>query len=127
MITGMEHIGLCARDPKGLVDWYVRFLGFRVARALEEARTYFIRTPDGGMLEIYPAKSIQEPVDNIVGGIRHIALSVKGIEGEIARLRRDGVAVPDETIVVTPHMTLAFFRDPEGNLLHLVERSVPIP
>lgn len=127
MIKGIEHIGLCAVDPKILVDWYVRTLGFTIVRALEEHRTYFIRSTNGGMLEIYPAKHPTDPVDNVHRGLRHIALSASDADAEITRLRSAGVAVPEETIVITPDMKLAFFRDPEGNLLHLVERKKEIP
>jgi len=127
MIEGMEHIGLCATDPKPLVDWYVNILGFRIVRALEEFRTYFIRAQDGGMLEVYPAKHTLEPVDNIHQGLRHVALSVSDLDAEVARLRSAGITVPAESTVTTSEMKLAFFRDPEGNLLHLVERTKGIP
>lgn len=127
MIKGIEHIGLCANDPRALVDWYVAILGFTIVRALEAHRTYFIRAQDGGMLEIYPAQHPVDAVDNVHRGLRHIALIAPDLHGEIARLRAAGIAVPEETIVRTPSMTLAFFRDPEGNLLHLVERTEPIP
>lgn len=127
MIKGIEHVGLCAEDPKTLVAWYVKVLGFRIVRALEEHRTYFLRAHDGGMLEIYPAQQSTDPVDNVHRGVRHIALSASNLDAEIDRLRSAGVTVPDDTMVVTSDMRLAFFRDPEGNLLHLVERTTEIP
>lgn len=127
VISGMEHIGLCADNPKMLVEWYVKVLGFRIVRALEEHRTYFVRAADGGMLEVYPAKHPSDPADNIHRGLRHIALSACDVDAEVARLRSAGVLVPAETIVITPDMKLAFFSDPEGNLLHLVERKMEIP
>jgi glyoxylase I family protein len=127
MIKGIEHVGLCAEDPKTLVDWYVKILGFRIVRALEEHNTYFIRAHDGGMLEIYPAQHPTDPVDNVHRGLRHIALSASTLDAEIGRLRSAGVTVPVDTIVITSDMALAFFRDPEGNLLHLVERKKQIP
>jgi glyoxylase I family protein len=127
MITGMEHVGLCARDPRGLAEWYVSILAFRIVRALEERRTYFIRAPGVGMLEIYPAQHPTDPVDNVHRGLRHIALSASGIDAEVSRLRSAGVTVPPETFVKGPDMAIAFFRDPEGNLIHLVERAEDIP
>lgn len=127
MIKGMEHVGLCAQDPKALADWYVRILGFRIVRALEEHNTYFIRANNGGLLEIYPAQHPTDPVDNVHRGLRHIALSVSNLDAEVGRLRSAGVTVPADTIVISSDMALAFFRDPEGNLLHLVERKEEIP
>lgn len=127
MIRGMEHIGLCADDPQELVKWYVGILGFKISRALEANRTYFVRAPDGGMLEIYPSRHPSPPVSNVHRGLRHIALSTADLELEVLRLRKVGVDVPTETLVTTPDMKLAFFHDPEGNLIHLVERKSEIP
>jgi len=127
MMKGVEHIGLCAQEPDNLARWYVEVLGFAVVRPLVEHKTYFIRAQNGGMLEIYPAKHPSPPVDNIHRGLRHIALSVAEIDREIDRIRSCGVDVPTDGIVTTPDMKLAFFRDPEGNLLHLVERTKEIP
>jgi glyoxylase I family protein len=127
VINGLEHIGLCADDPKHLVAWYVSVLGFRIVRALEDHKTYFIRAADGGMIEVYPAKHATEPLDNVHRGLRHIALSTSDIEEEVGRLRSAGVELPNESIVATPEMKLAFFSDPEGNLLHFVQRTKEIP
>lgn len=127
MIKGIEHVGVCADDPASLVQWYVRVLGFRIVRALDHARTYFIRAADGSMLEVYPAQHRTPPVDNVHRGLRHVAIAVADLDAEVNRLRDAGIAVPGETLVVTPDMKLAFFRDPEGNLLHLVERTNDIP
>jgi glyoxylase I family protein len=127
MIAGMEHVGLCAHDPKNLAGWYVGMLGFRLVRALEEHRTYFIRAQNGGMLEIYPARHPADPVENVHRGLRHLALSTTDLDAEVAHLRSAGIPVPEETLVITPQMKLAFFRDPEGNILHLVQRAKEIP
>ena len=127
MITGMEHIGLAASNPPILVEWYIKVLGFKLAHALLERRTYFIRAPHGGMIEVYPAQHESPPVDNVHRGLRHIALSVTDCDAVVTELRTQGVVVPEETRVSTGEMKLAFFQDPDGNLLHLVERRTEIP
>lgn len=127
MIRGIEHIGLCADEPTRLMEWYVNLLGFRVVRAADAKRTYFLRAPDGRMLEIYPSKHPTASESNAHRGLRHIALSAVDLDGELVRLRTAGVDVLADTVVTTPEMKLAFFRDPEGNLLHLVERAEEIP
>jgi glyoxylase I family protein len=127
MVSGIEHVGLCAVDPDFLTAWYVSTLGFRVVHSIPARHTYFVRSPDGGMLEIYPAAHGPSPSENTMPGIRHFGLSVTDLEAEVQRLVGLGVGVPRDTLVSTPEMKLAFFRDPEGNILHLVERSKPIP
>jgi glyoxylase I family protein len=126
MVHGIEHMGLSAQDPKRLADWYVSSLGFTVVHAIEERKTYFVRDEHGGMLEIYPSRVPVPPVDNLHSGYRHLAVAVTDFEMELKRLRDNGVSFPEESIVTTEVMKLAFFRDPEGNLLHLVERMRPL-
>jgi glyoxylase I family protein len=127
MINGIEHVGLAAVDPGALVNWYTRMLDFSIVRALPERSTYFIRARNGGMIEVYPAQHESVPVDNVHQGLRHIALAVKDCDAVVAHLRQMGVTVPEEMRVSTNDMKLAFFEDPEGNLLHLVERQTEIP
>ena len=127
MIRGIEHIGLCAADPVALAEWYCSKLGFGVVHAIEDRKTFFVRAQNGGMLEIYPAKTTTQPVDNLHTGLRHIAVAVTDVHLEISLLRAKGIEIPDALIVTTPEMTIAFFRDPEGNLLHLVERRKELP
>ncbi len=127
MISGIEHVGLAAKDPQALVDWYITLLGFRIAHALHDRHTYFIRAHDGSMIEVYPAQHACLPLDNVHRGLRHVALTVTDCDAVVEALRAQGVAVPEETRVSTSDMKLAFFQDPEGNLLHLVERRKAIP
>lgn len=126
MIRGIEHIGLCARDPEILIKWYVRVLGFRIIHSIPERRTYFIQDRNSGMIEIYPSTVVTPQVDNVHSGLRHIAIVITGFEEELTHLKNSGVDIPENMIVQTPSMKLAFFHDPEGNLLHLVEREHPL-
>ena len=27
-ILGFDHVGICAKDPKAMADWYIEHLGF---------------------------------------------------------------------------------------------------
>jgi len=55
-------------------------------------------------------------------GIRHIAFSVDDLEKAHAKLKDGGVEFESEPVVL-PGMRLFFFRDLEGNYLHLVQRE----
>ncbi len=123
MIKGIEHIGVSARHPERLRDWYVDVLKFSVVHAIEEKSTYFLKAPDGGMAEIYPARKSPGQFENQDAGIRHIALSVEEIEEECERVRQKGVVLIESLKVSTDTVKIAFFRDPEGNLIHFVERK----
>jgi glyoxylase I family protein len=119
-----EHVGLPARDPAKLKDWYVRVLGAMVAFA--DGRTppaFLLRLGRGALIEIYSAvSSVPQTGDNTLAGWRHLAVRVKSIEAARDHLLSEGVAFTDPIKPAGGGGRVLFFRDPEGNLLHLVER-----
>jgi catechol 2,3-dioxygenase-like lactoylglutathione lyase family enzyme len=120
----LEHIGLAANDPRALKDWYERTLGATVAFAMNQTPPAFLLNLGGGMMiELYQAGSRSEIVsDNRLAGWRHIALKVASIEQARERLEKAGVVFSDPVKPAGGGGRVLFFKDPEGNLLHLVER-----
>lgn len=126
MIRGIEHIGLCAQDPESLSQWYVKVLGYKIIHKIQERKTFFLQDRNAGIIEIYPSTNVSLKVNNLHSGLRHIGITVVGLEEEINNLKKQGVEIPQEMVVRTPEMDLAFFNDLEGNILHFVERNSPI-
>ena len=62
-----------------------------------------------------------------VNGWRHVALRVDSIEAAKAELEGRGVKFTEEIKPAGGGGRVLFFQDPEGNLLHLVERSAESP
>ena len=60
--------------------------------------------------------------NNKLTGWRHVALRVKSLADAKADLESRGVKFPEEPKPAGGGGTVLFFQDPEGNLLHLVER-----
>lgn len=125
----LEHLGLAARDTAALKDWYERVLGARVAFTNGATPpAFFVTLPGGPMLEIYPAgHSRPETADNTLAGLRHLALRVDSIESARADLAARGVAFSEPVKPAGGGGRVLFFHDPEGNLLHLIERPVDSP
>jgi glyoxylase I family protein len=120
----VEHLGLPARNPVALKDWYVRVLGATVA--FDNGQTppaFFLSLPGGMMIEIYQGDaSLPETNSNSLAGWRHVALQVESIEGARAALEGKGVKFPGPVKPAGGGGRVLFFCDAEGNLLHLVER-----
>jgi catechol 2,3-dioxygenase-like lactoylglutathione lyase family enzyme len=120
----VEHIGLAAKDPVSLKDWYVRALGAELVFA--DGKTppaFFLRLPGGVLLEIYASQSASTlTADNTVAGWRHLALHVASLETARQQLESRGVAFMDPVKPAGGGGRVLFFRDGEGNLLHLIER-----
>jgi glyoxylase I family protein len=119
-----EHLGLPARNPPALKDWYVRVLGAKLVFDNGQIPPAFLLALPGGlMLEIYQAESsLPETAENTLAGWRHLALRVESLEAAKAALETSGVKFSDPIKPAGGGGRVLFFRDPEDNLLHLVER-----
>jgi glyoxylase I family protein len=124
MNFSLEHLGLPARNPVALKDWYVNVLGAKLV--FNNGKTppaFFLALPDGVMIEIYECDfSLKETGDNSLSGWRHVALRVDSIEAAQAELESRGVKFPDPIKPAGGGGRVLFFSDAEGNLLHFVER-----
>ena len=120
----VEHLGLSARDPVALKDWYVRVLGAEVVFANDSAKPAFLLTlPGKFLLEIYSGEfSVPQTSDNQLVGWRHLALRVDSLAAAKAELEKQGVKFTEQVKPAGGGGSVLFFQDPEGNLLHLVER-----
>ena len=127
MNFSVEHIGIPATDPVALKNWYVRVLGARpVWNNGQTPPSFLVALAGDAMLEIYPANAVSNPGrgDNQQAGFRHVALRVDSIEAAKTELTRHGVKFDEEIRPAAGGGKVLFFEDGEGNLLHLVERSV---
>ena len=119
-----EHIGLAARDTVSMKNWYVEILGAR--ELFTDAQTppaFFVQLPGGLWIEIYPALvSLHGAENNKAAGWRHLALRVDSIEKARADLESRGVPFKEAIKPAGGGGRVLFFQDPEGNLLHLIER-----
>jgi len=127
MVVGIEHVAIVSANPEELAQWYVDTLGFEINYHSPSSRTHFVKASDGSMIEIILAKTPDRgPNELRTPGIRHMALTVVGFAAACERLTSLGVEFisPPET---SKGNSIVFFRDPEGNILHFIEREKPLP
>ncbi len=113
-----------SQDPVHLSAWYQRVLG---ARLVHESGltppTFWVELPGGLILEIGKGQSsVKETGDNTVTGFRHLALRVESIEAARELLTTRGVNFTEPVKSAGGGGRVLFFTDPEGNLLHFLER-----
>ena len=120
----LEHIGLAARDTVSLKDWYERMLSARTLFSDGKVPpAFFLALPGGALIEIYPSNaSIAETSNNRLAGWRHLALRVDSIEEARSALETKGIRFTEQIKPAGGGGRVLFFQDPEGNLLHLIER-----
>lgn len=125
LVYSVEHIGLASSDPAALKDWYVSVLDAEVI--FDNGKLppcYFIKLGDGTILELYRSSyEIKETMDNACRGLRHLALRVNSLDEAREILRSRGVIFSERIKPAGGGGVVLFFQDPEGNLIHLVERT----
>jgi glyoxylase I family protein len=123
LIKGVEHVAIAATDPQNLADWYIQHLNFVFLQ--DTGTTVYVKSPNSVILEFVKADSVPARPQIRHAGLRHIAFAVDNLEAAHAQLKSAGVAF-EAAPVLLAGMRLFFFRDPEGNYLHLVERETSL-
>jgi glyoxylase I family protein len=120
---GVDHLAIAARDPAALADWYCEALGFHVLSDNGQPRpTRILAGPGGGMIEMMPDNASPPPSRELFDlGISHLAIRVSNLDSAMARLVAQGVAVADPVPAAGGGRVVSF-RDPEGNVVQVVER-----
>ena len=119
----VEHIALAARDTVRLKDWYVHTLGAEVVFQMRQEPPAFLLRMGSVVIEVYSARSDSNLTqDNGLAGWRHLALKVPDLEKARDWLAGRGVVFQEQIKPAGGGGRVLFFQDPEGNLLHLVER-----
>ena len=127
MVTGIEHIAIASPDPLRLAQWYVEHLDFAINYQSTNSKTVFVKAADGSMIEIIESAPDTVPAASMnAAGLRHLALTVADFPGVYARLKEKGVRFLTDA-QTTKGNSLAFFNDPDGNILHLLHRETPLP
>ncbi len=127
MITALEHVAIVSVDPGALADWYTVTLNFEVLSKDEDSSTYFLGVPGGGIFEILPANDRFRPeATDDDAGIRHVAFTVDEFEPTCQELRRRGIEFSRMAVGSPEETQMAFFPDPEGNIMQIVRRPKPL-
>jgi glyoxylase I family protein len=128
MNISVEHIAIVAKDPVALKSWYERVLGAKPVFDNGQNPPTCLISLGNVWFEIYAAdKSLPDTANNKLAGFRHLALRVDSLDAAKAELEKRGVKFTEEIKPAGGGGRVLFFPDPEGNLLHFVERSADSP
>ncbi|HEY9593692.1 MAG TPA: VOC family protein, partial [Spirochaetia bacterium] len=119
-----EHTGIMTADIPALAEWYVTKLGFSLLfRSREAPFVTMLAKGDGMLIELFPWKEgFDGPPDARMRQVAHLCLTSTDIDADVRELKGRGVVVEGSPVPIFNGGRAAFFRDPEGNYLHLVER-----
>jgi len=127
-MNAFNHIALNCWDLFAQEAFYTKHFGFKRSRTFHrgEPNEFFMLKLGSVRLELFPTdrnktaamQGGEQPI-----GFKHLAFDVPNLEPILDGLRADGIE-PDP-IIELPHLApgfrIVFFRDPEGNILELME------
>lgn len=119
-LRGAHHIALNTADLDGLLAFYTETLGLPVVGGFPGRPIVFLDA-GGTTIELIGAKAPAPPRGQ---GWSHFALEVADLEAAVSTLEARGVhfhVPPMSYPPEAPSVRIAFFRDPDGNELELVE------
>ena len=132
-----DHVSIGVRDLDVMIEWYTEKLDFVVEKAwdvedLGDARLAYLVGP-GWRIEMIEggAQTFASPPEDFAdhfarGGYGHIGFAVEDVDETVAALAARGVDVfvPARSFPDGAERRVAFFLDPEGNVIEL---SHPLP
>jgi glyoxylase I family protein len=124
MFQGLEHTAIASPNPQKLAQWYVDHLEFFINFQYEG--NYFVKAPNGSIIEIIPSEGDRAESAMKSPGIRHLAIAVEDFDAARQKLQQSGVPLLGEPLNIRGNR-LAYFSDADGNLLHLIHREKPLP
>jgi glyoxylase I family protein len=127
-MNAFNHIAFNCRDLAAQEAFYTKHLGFKRSRTFNRGKPdeFFMLKLGSVRLEMFQTdraktaalKGGEQPI-----GFKHLAFEVAKLEPILDTLRADGI-VADAIIDVggiVPGFRIVFFRDPEGNIIELME------
>lgn len=122
-VLGYEHTGVFFKDTAAAAAWFTAvFAAKEISRSNDERPVIFLSFGNSSLLELIPAidPATAEPNDHA-----HFSLAVADIDSALRGLQEHGTALEKPPFIAYEGSPVAFFRDPEGNLMQLAERRSP--
>lgn len=136
----LRHIGMTVSDLDKILPFYRDVLGFKIKRAALEkgqfidklsslkkvkVKTVKLADANGNLIELLCYQSHPCKAKKIMiceAGYTHIALTVSNLDREYKRLLKKGIKFNwQPQVSPDAKAKVVFCRDPEGNLIELVE------
>jgi len=129
LLMKIEHFALQVAEPIAMADWYVRHLGFSIARSGgEPTHARFLKDSTRGvMIEIYRNPQATVPdYDSMNPLLLHVAFVSSDLRGDRDRLVKAGARVVEDVSTTAAGDEILMLRDPWGTAIQFVKRSSPM-
>jgi catechol 2,3-dioxygenase-like lactoylglutathione lyase family enzyme len=134
---GIQYVEIGCRDVDRSVDFYRNLLGFAPTPAgpptsggawpgTTDRPTRWLTAGHAllSLVEVEHGDLGGWAADDLQRGVRHIGFKVGNVDLQAARLRADGVQFTVEPLDAVGDVRLAFFLDPDGALLEIIDGNL---
>lgn len=129
MITKIDHTAITTSNLTRSFHFYTEILGFIETDRLDfiEQKMHLVYVKkNGSKIELFgydrPVETIAKKTNNPVVGFTHLALLVDNLNLTATDLKQKGVIFDTEPMDAKGDVRIAFFKDPDGNIIELIER-----
>jgi len=128
-----QHVTVSVSDVKHSLPFYRDLMGFPSLGRLYYRNQVglvidFLDIGNGHILEVFsfdaPTKPSEWIPDDLQTGLRHVGFKVKDVDATAERLMQAGVPFTMKPMDAVGGVRIAFFKDPDGTLLELVQGSL---
>ncbi|HEX4140739.1 MAG TPA: VOC family protein [Candidatus Methylacidiphilales bacterium] len=126
-MNAFTHIAINCHDKFAQERFYTKHLGFKRCRTFNRGQPneFFLLRLGSMRLELFTGgkATVNDKGGEQAIGFKHLAFEVPKLEPVLDALLADGVDC--DKIIEVPHLApgarILFFRDPEGNIIELME------
>jgi lactoylglutathione lyase len=120
MAFKINHLHLKTPDPQKTVDWYVKYVGAKIAseRTAPNGRKTFRLNLHG--VELNVTEFLEEQKLGQFYGLEHVAIDTDNFAGEVEKIKAAGIKILEER-VLPDGRKVCFFEGPEGVRLEFLE------
>jgi len=129
MLIKIDHTAITCKDLTMSLKFYTEVLGFIEINRLDfpENKMHLVYVEkNGDKIELFgydkPVETISRKTDNPIVGFTHLALLVENLDQMTELLKQKGVHFDTEPMDAKGEVRIAFFKDPDGNVIELIER-----
>lgn len=123
-LLATHHVAINTPNFEAMEAFYTEKLGFPVTRRWDDSGIIFIDVGSTTIELIGREEVAGQAPPHALGqgtGINHIALHVSSTDDAFRELNERGVEVLSEPSTFRDTVRIAFFSDPDGNVLEIVE------
>lgn len=125
MFNRIGHIALRVRNMEETLAFYCDILGAEVAFEMRDRDSnpwiIYVKVHDGQFIEFYYGGKTEPSTVRDATGLVHFCLEVDDIHETAARIKANGGVLESEPIQGVSKNYLFFVKDPDGNMIEIME------